>query len=370
MSPPINQPPGIVGNLRNLLKTMFFAATVLWAVISLSGCDIFRQEEAPTPTQPTEAIPNPPPEFDPTILVNTFNSTLSLTGSPEKISLNNCGGLRDSTLTQNVSRSFIAEVQLEVSDQLAGEFGAGIEIVEAKIRNEIGAKLGVRFGTQLSRSSEVVANVPPGHKTITTVQYQEHWTKGEVEILRPDGSQIDVLPFAALDSLAFEQQQVVAVRCADNEIVLPHTFAPTEMPSVTPELAATAISTPTPTDAPAEIPQPPTLTPVSHVTTGAAQIIVEGVGAAPDSLTNSALRERAAYQAAEVDAKRKLVEWADGAEIESVTIVEQGTLIIDTIRSYVKAEVPASTIISKKFDPVTGTAWVTLEVRVTNGSSR
>ena len=216
------------------LRKSIACSVILFSAISLAGCGFFGQGEPPTPTQ--MPLPSPTststPFIEPTILVNLQSSgpEVDFTGSPEEILLDNCGGLRDSTLTQTVMRSFIAEVQFEVSDQIAGEFGVGVKIVEAKIRNEISAKLGVRFGTQLTRSSEVEAVVPAGHRTITTLQFKESWKTGDVELLRPDGTYIDVLPFVALDSLKFVQTGVQTIRCDDGQEVVAEDTTPVAIP--------------------------------------------------------------------------------------------------------------------------------------------
>jgi hypothetical protein len=100
------------------------------------------------------------------------------------------------------------------------------------------------------------------------------------------------------------------------------------------------------------------------------RIQAEGIGAASPNVTNPALRERSALLAAELDAKRNLAQWVDGAEIESVTVVEQGTLTTDVIRQTVKATVPGTTMIAKQYDSVTGTARVTLEMIIDPTSSQ
>jgi len=68
--------------------------------------------------------------------------------------------------------------------------------------------------------------------------------------------------------------------------------------------------------------------------------------------------------AAEIVAKRQLVEWADGAIIESVTIVELGTLTVDSIRQIIRAKVPPYKVIQKRYDSDTGIGYVTLELLI------
>lgn len=126
---------------------------------------------------------------------------------------------------------------------------------------------------------------------------------------------------------------------------------------------------PTNTQTPTSTLVPPTKVPTAEAastplptTSSEVRITVDGMGAAPDTLTDPGRRERAAILAAEVDAKRKLAEWIAGAQIEAVTIVSQGTLVTDTIRQTVQARVPAPKTIQQNYDSATGTAHVILEL--------
>ncbi|MFZ4657963.1 MAG: hypothetical protein ACOYNY_13190 [Caldilineaceae bacterium] len=94
------------------------------------------------------------------------------------------------------------------------------------------------------------------------------------------------------------------------------------------------------------------------------RISVEGIGFASDKAKNEAQRERSALLAAELDAKRKLAEWLNGAEIEAITIVDQGTLTTDVIRQTVKAKVPPFVIVQQQYEQESGTASVILEAVV------
>ena len=145
------------------------------------------------------------------------------------------------------------------------------------------------------------------------------------------------------------------------------TLLPTPNPSPTrtvPPVAPTATATLQPTST--QTLSPTVATPV--VTTGDLHIHVEGFGIAQDTATNPAQRERSALLAAEVDAKRKLAEWLTGAEIEAVTIVDQGVVTTDIIRQTVKATVPASQVIAQHYDSETGTATVTLDLVIDKAS--
>lgn len=66
-------------------------------------------------------------------------------------------------------------------------------------------------------------------------------------------------------------------------------------------------------------------------------------------------------RAAQLVADRNFAQWKDGAELESVAIVDQGTLTTDTIRAVVRARVDGGTVIEQVYDATTGTAQITVE---------
>jgi len=94
------------------------------------------------------------------------------------------------------------------------------------------------------------------------------------------------------------------------------------------------------------------------------RIQAQGMGLAPASESNPAKRERSALLAAEVDAKRKLAEWIDGAYVEAVTIVGDGAVLTETIRLLVKAKLPGTTVVEQRYDAAAGVGWVTVEMVV------
>lgn len=125
------------------------------------------------------------------------------------------------------------------------------------------------------------------------------------------------------------------------EILLVQLAAPTPSPS----------STVTPTPQPTATPQP-----MVEV-----RISMTGIGFASESQTNEARRRQSALLAARKDADRNLALWKNGAELESVTIVDQGEVTTDTIREEVRARVFVGTVIEQSYDNATGEAQVTVE---------
>jgi hypothetical protein len=145
------------------------------------------------------------------------SSFLQLSGQPDEIPADNCGGETESVQTFRRSRSFQTELEVDVSQEVAAEFGGDFKLAKAAISKQIGLALGVRFGTETETSSELEISTPPGAKTTTTVQWKEKWTMGNISIERPDGTSVDLLPFAALNSLVLEQQGITTIKCGGND---------------------------------------------------------------------------------------------------------------------------------------------------------
>lgn len=98
-------------------------------------------------------------------------------------------------------------------------------------------------------------------------------------------------------------------------------------------------------------------------------IRVEGIGGASKSVENAVLRERSAILAAETDAKRKVAEWLKGADIDAVTVVNQGEISTDVIKTVVRGKVPGTNTIKKVYDPESATASVIVEFEVKNNKN-
>ena len=124
-----------------------------------------------------------------------------------------------------------------------------------------------------------------------------------------------------------------------------------------------ALLPPTPTPMPTAPPTPePTVTPQPMVRV---QVLMTGVGFASESQTNEARRKQSALLAAQKDANRNLVLWRDGADLEAVTIVDQGEVQTDRIRDeIVRTRVRSGTIIEQSYDDATKMAQVTIEYMV------
>lgn len=142
-------------------------------------------------------------------------------------------------------------------------------------------------------------------------------------------------------------------------------------PSVAPTMLAPATPTllPTATSAPQSVATPTTLMAFSTLTsTVEVHIIVTGVGLAPSTETDLVGRERAAIRAAEIVAENDFAQWMAGAHLDSVIVVERGTVKEDIIRKTLTATIhELGNTIKQEYDNNTGIAQVKVEyvVRVT-----
>jgi len=208
------------------------------STLLLTTCSPITQVgQAPAITPPPDLSHVPELNYE---VVQT-EATFQALGPPEDISAENCGGIRDTVQTQKRSRKFTATLDMSVSSKVGAEFGGNVLVAEAVIRGEIEVRVGVRFGTEVELSSDLTITTAPGTKTITTVQWKEKWASGKVEITRPDGTYVDVLPFTALSALVLEQQHVQTIHCDDGRVISEES-QPTVLPSAPPAI----VPTPTP----------------------------------------------------------------------------------------------------------------------------
>jgi len=169
--------------------------------------------------------------------VDRESYSLEIAGSPYEVPTDNCQGTRDSTKRDQLSRRFFATLQVDISKEIAAEIGGDVGVAKAVLGEKIGAALGIQLGTELEASSSVEIVTPPGKRSITTLQWKEVWTKGTVAVIRPDGSYLGALPFAALNSLTLEQLGSQTLDCETGETVIPES---------TPRIEVTTEIQPTP----------------------------------------------------------------------------------------------------------------------------
>ena len=138
----------------------------------------------------------------------------------------------------------------------------------------------------------------------------------------------------------------------------------TPLPTRTPTRPPTT-STPTSTKTATVLPPSATATTTATRAPGAAiEVYASGIGFPASWANGAAQRERSALQAAELDAKRNLLAWINGVEIESVTVTNQGQVEIDVIRQVVEGRLQGVALVSQSYDDATRQAEVTVMVTI------
>ena len=136
-------------------------------------------------------------------------------GAPYEITADNCQGARDSEKIEQRSNTYSTELKLDISNTVAAEIGVGSDLAGAKatVSDAIETALGVSIGAETQATSSVRIITPPGYKTVAHLVWKQIWTSGTVAVTRPDGTQIDILPFSVLNSLSLDQLDVQTIDC-------------------------------------------------------------------------------------------------------------------------------------------------------------
>ena len=150
------------------------------------------------------------------VLLESFR--LEIWGSPYAVDINNCGGQTIIEQQERRSQRYIAELDIEISNSVAAEFGGDVLVAEATLGAQIGSKLGIRIGSEVEAETAVTLTASPGTKTETILQWRQSWTEGKIAILRPDGNYVAVLPFAVLNNLTLETVDTITYTCVGNNI--------------------------------------------------------------------------------------------------------------------------------------------------------
>jgi hypothetical protein len=175
-------------------------------------------------------------------LVSQSGSEAKLLGEPFEIPMDNCGGSTEVKQTQEKSRTYTTELNIEISEKVAAEIGGNIEMATAKLSEEVGIQLGVRFGSANTTTSKIEIPIPAGKRTVTTLQWKEEWAKGIISIAHPNGELIETLPFSALNDVVLMQIGTQTVDCTTGDVVVQAAITPQIS---TPELPV-IVSTPVP----------------------------------------------------------------------------------------------------------------------------
>jgi hypothetical protein len=259
-------------------------------------------------------------------------------GPPEELILEettarvyNCGAGGDVVIqTPAASIMFSDAVQWE----LGLDIGIGRDLALVALEGELAAKYGAEYkkSTQTGTGWQLPAR--PGEWIEYTIRWSEVWQPGSV-ILRRSGVE---------ETVAYRYRKTIKSEIVGKRLLICDPNRVEVMPAATP------------------VAVPPGATSVAG---SAPPVQIVGYGYPPDTLANAGQRRAAALLAAELDAKRKLVEWLAGADIEAVTVVEEGEVTADVIRREIQAHLRGVTIVQQVYDEASGQAEVTLAPVIT-----
>ena len=170
--------------------------------------------------------------------VTEEKSRVELAGAPYTIPTDNCDSDTASKKSQEVTKTFLTDLEISVSNEVAAEFGGDVAVAEAVLSGKIGTELKVKIGTQSENKSTVEVTVPAGKKNNTEVQWKEVWTEGSISVIRSDGSYVGVLPFVVLNSLVLEQLGSQTLECETN-VVIAEENTPQALPTAIPRIIPT-----------------------------------------------------------------------------------------------------------------------------------
>lgn len=241
----------------------------------------------------------------------------------------NCGEGGDTVVqAPTMSLAFSDAVEWE----LGIDFGAGRDLALVAVEGELAARYGAEVKKVLFTGAGWELPARPGEWIEYTLQWSEVWQPGSVIVRR--GGVEETVAYRYRKAIKSEIVGKRLLDCAADVVDV----APT--PAAPP--AAPAAETPAVTAA------------------GAPLVQIVGYGYPPDTMTNPGQRRAAALLAAELDAKRKLAEWLAGAEIEAVTVVEEGEVTADVIRRVIQTRLRGVTTLRQVYDEASGEAEVML----------
>jgi len=211
------------------MNVKFTITVMVGSLLILSGCTT-----PPANTQVSKV------ETDLQFSVKQESQLTKSVGAPYEITVDNCKGARDSEKIEERSKTYLTELNLEVSNVVAAEIGVNVEVAKVMLSDEIGLALGTRIGTSTEAKSSVKFVTPAGQRTVAHLQWEEVWTAGTIAISRPDGTYIDVLPFSVLNSLTLDQLDTQTINCETGAIVENGSTAQISTPDI-PVIAPTPI---------------------------------------------------------------------------------------------------------------------------------
>lgn len=143
---------------------------------------------------------------------------VSISGSEFQVTTDNCGATVSAKETLARSRSFDIRLEADVTTSLGGEFEGDLLVAGAKVQTAIETSLGIQIGTTETVNADRTLETPADNISIVTLQWEELWSTGYVNIIDDAGELKGMVPFRVLTTLRLSQKSVEEVPCSESTI--------------------------------------------------------------------------------------------------------------------------------------------------------
>ena len=199
---------------------------------------------------------------------------ISVSGSEFQVRTDNCGSSLTAKETLSRTRSFEIKLVADVTSSLGGEFDGNLVIAGAKVQTAIETSFGIQVGATETVATGRDLVTPAGHISIFTMQWEEAWDTGKVNIFDDSGNLKGSVPFRLLTTLNLTQKAVEEIPCSgetpavgSDALAIPvkdtTTTPESSIETITPTRAP-ATATPSPTSVPPTLTLSPTAIPSTH----------------------------------------------------------------------------------------------------------
>lgn len=219
---------------------------------------------------------------------------ISISGSEFRVRTDNCGASVSARETLARSRSFNISLEADIATSLGGELEGGVLVAGAKVQTAIETSLGIQIGTTETVDAERTLETPANSISIITLQWEEVWSTGNVNITDDTGDLKGEVPFRVLTTLRLSQKSVEEVPCSvELTPIVTKTATITPIPPTTtdgsPSVTPTIVPSTEPTAEPTSLPTPTissTPSPVSSNNEFAFELNLEnyGIGDIPNDI--------------------------------------------------------------------------------------
>jgi hypothetical protein len=244
-------------------KSLYLLFLTLIILILLASCGDSKDSLEPEIAEVPQAT-----GFDYLVALDDSPS-IEVSGSPFKVTTDNCGSRVSSIETFTRSRDFSVTLHTEISESIRAEIGGSVGVADAEIGAAIGGRLGLQVGSTESVQSERRVETPADSITTATLQWEEIWQTGRVSINQGEGNSIGDVPFRVLTTVRLSQIGIEDIPCGTlpagtdepgeitssepepaTEPAVPTNTPEVLRPNDTPTSEDTATSTSTPTETP------------------------------------------------------------------------------------------------------------------------